>query len=152
MKSLKPCCALCPARFIARRTSSSICKARDKLQDNRWGIMHAFVVWWQVSYVVKAAGDCSVPNTLMTRLFVPVSVSYREMKQTQILYFIAFCIGKACVDLPTILCENGFHHKGRCLKVNFRDIHHLILSTTSLQDILQYPYCWTTCKSTCICR
>lgn len=78
MKSLKPCCALCPARglllFTASQTSNSISKAKGKLHDNHLDIIPAFVTWWQASCVMKAAGDCTVLNASLPTLFVPVSV------------------------------------------------------------------------------
>lgn len=129
MKSLKLCCALCksPDRglllFIVSQTSIFTCRAREELQDNHWSIVHAFVVWWQASYVTKAAGDCSVPNAPMPSLFVPVSVSYSKIKRTHTLYFLAFCNG----FIFNSLCWPTNHLQGKMIFITKVAVQKLIL-------------------------
>lgn len=64
------------------------------------------------------------------------------------LYFPAFCNGfifNSLLTYQTLTSEDNFHHKSSCS--NVRDIHYFILSSAGLQDILQYLYYWTACKS-----
>lgn len=41
--------------------------------------------------------------------------------------------------------QDNFHHKSSCS--NVRDIHYFMFFSAGLQDILQYLYYWTACKS-----
>lgn len=94
IKSLKLSCALCMQPkdyYCSLPAKSSICRAREELQDNHWSIIHAFIIVWQVSYVTKAAGDCLLPNAPMPSLFVPVSECYSKTKPICTLSFPVFC-------------------------------------------------------------